>query len=136
MRSQRRTREEQYQLILQCRNSGQSDYIWCKENGIKPSTFYNWIRRLRETGVYDIPCPAGRDTYAPTPEQDIVKVELVDEEPVVQIHRSDPDISSGLFPHQSFEPSLELVINGTSLRVSNQVDPELLAKAIFMIRKQ
>ena len=83
MRAQRKTRDEQYQLVLECRQSGLSDYAWCQEHGIKTNTFYNWVKRLRKAGSYDIPAPAGRDTYAPSPKQDIVKVEFVDEEPVV-----------------------------------------------------
>ena len=79
MKAQRRTREEQYQLILECRSSGMSDHNWCKEHNIKPGTFYNWVKRLRKAGGYEIPSPAGQDTYAPTPKPDIVKVELMDE---------------------------------------------------------
>ena len=33
--------DQQYQLIMECRNSGLSDYQWCKEQGIRPGTFYN-----------------------------------------------------------------------------------------------
>ena len=138
MRAQRKTREEQYQLILECRNSGLSDYNWCTEHDINPGTFYNWVKRLRKTGVYDIPAPAGIATYAPTPKQDIVKVELMDdvEESVVQLHKSVPPAAPGLIDPQSFQASLELVIEGSSLKISNQVDPELLAQVIFLIRKQ
>ena len=50
MRAQRKNREEQYQLILKCRQSGLSDYAWCQEHGIKVGTFYNWVKRLRKVG--------------------------------------------------------------------------------------
>ena len=33
---------EQYRLVMECRQSGLSDYQWCLEQGIKPSIFYNW----------------------------------------------------------------------------------------------
>ena len=69
--------EEQYKLVLECRQSGLSDYHWCLEHDIKPGTFYNWVKRLRKAGTYTIPAPAGRDTYTAMPRQDIVKVELV-----------------------------------------------------------
>jgi transposase-like protein len=47
--------EEQYRLIMECRASGMTDYQWCTEHGIKPGTFYNWVKRLRKSGCTDIP---------------------------------------------------------------------------------
>lgn len=49
--------EEQYKLVLECRQSGLSDYHWCLEHDIKPGTFYNWVKRLRKAGTYTIPAP-------------------------------------------------------------------------------
>lgn len=51
MNTQRRTAEEQYQLIMECRSSGLSDYQWCTEHDINPGTFYNWVKRLRKKPV-------------------------------------------------------------------------------------
>ena len=59
--------EEQYQRVMECRQSGLSDHQWCLENDIKPSTFYSWIQRLKRKGHTDIPVPARLNTYAPTP---------------------------------------------------------------------
>ncbi len=39
------TANQQYQMILECRSSGLSDYQWCMEHGIKRGTFYNWVVR-------------------------------------------------------------------------------------------
>ena len=50
--------EEQYKLIIECRQSGLSDQQWCLNHDIKPGTFYNWVKRLRQRGGYDIPAPA------------------------------------------------------------------------------
>ena len=38
MKAQSRTANEQYQLIMECRTSGLSDYQWCTEHDIKPGT--------------------------------------------------------------------------------------------------
>ena len=54
MKTQRRTADEQYQLIMECRSSGLSDYQWCTEHNINPGTFYNWVKRLRKKACYDI----------------------------------------------------------------------------------
>jgi hypothetical protein len=46
--------KEQYKLVMDCRQSGLSDHEWCREHGIKLSTFYTWVRRLRQNGCTDI----------------------------------------------------------------------------------
>lgn len=40
MRAARKTTEEQYQLVLECRRSGLSDCAWCRKNGISLGTGY------------------------------------------------------------------------------------------------
>ncbi|MEG0692216.1 MAG: hypothetical protein RR444_03950 [Oscillospiraceae bacterium] len=44
------TREQRFELVLECRNSGLSEFQWCNEQGIKLGTFYNWISRFRKDG--------------------------------------------------------------------------------------
>ncbi len=55
MRSKRIPAEEQYRLIMECRQSGLTDHQWCVEHNIKPGTFYNWVKRLRQKGCVDLP---------------------------------------------------------------------------------
>lgn len=57
MRTARVCFEEQYRLVMECRQSGLSDYQWCLEHNIKPGTFYNRGRRLREKGYDDTLLP-------------------------------------------------------------------------------
>ena len=45
MRSKRIPAEEQYRLIMECRQSGLTDHQWCVEHDIKPGTFYNWVKK-------------------------------------------------------------------------------------------
>ena len=45
MRSKKMPAEEQYRLI-----SGLTDHQWCVEHDIKPGTFDNWVKRLRQKG--------------------------------------------------------------------------------------
>ena len=54
MRSPRKTADEQYALIMECRSSGLSDQQWCMQHDINPGTFYNWVKRLRRKACYDI----------------------------------------------------------------------------------
>ena len=76
MKTQRRTADEQYQLIMECRSSGLSDYQWCTEHNINPGTFYNWVKRLRKKACYDIPPATGRGDYKPALKPDVVKLEV------------------------------------------------------------
>ena len=41
-------RQRYLQLVQQCARSGKSKREWCRENGIKYSTFMRWQRQLRE----------------------------------------------------------------------------------------
>lgn len=54
MRAKRISRDEQFQLIMECRRSGLSDYQLCEANGVLPGTFYMWVIRLKKAG-YAIP---------------------------------------------------------------------------------
>ena len=50
-------KRQQYQLIMECRSSGLSNYQWCTEHNINPGTFYNWVKRLRKKLVMISPLP-------------------------------------------------------------------------------
>lgn len=45
--SKRVCKNDQIRLIMECRPSGLSDYQWCKQNGIHPGNFYNWVSKFR-----------------------------------------------------------------------------------------
>ena len=55
MASKRLDYDKIYELVMQCRKSGLSDRQWCLDNDIVPSTFYYWVRRLRQQARYDLP---------------------------------------------------------------------------------
>ncbi len=128
MRAARKTIEEQYQLVLECRQSGMSDYLWCEEHGIKPGTFYSWIQNLRKAGSYDVPAPAGRGSYSPMPKQEVVRVDVVPES-AVQITK--PSTPSHIPGDSSYAMKLDL--GRAAIHVANEVDPRLLAQTIQMI---
>lgn len=50
-RSKRVPMQEQIKLINECRQSGLTGADWCRENGIAPSAFYNWISRCRKASA-------------------------------------------------------------------------------------
>lgn len=67
---------EQIKLIMECRQSGLSDYQWCQKHGINPGTFYNWVSKLRKAG-YTIPDSAGKVSGVPVM-QEVVKLDLAE----------------------------------------------------------
>ena len=52
--SPRRTDEQWFNLVLECRQSGLSDRAWCTSKGIAPNTFYYHIKDLQEK-AFDLP---------------------------------------------------------------------------------
>ncbi len=99
MRAARKTSEEQYQLVMECRRSGMADCDWCRKNGINPETFYTWIRRLRKKGGFPIP-PTQKQPSLGSPSHDIVRVEVLPEEGVTK-----PSEGKNTFiPHRRFNP--------------------------------
>lgn len=74
MRASKVSAEEQYRLVLECRASGLTDCQWCLEHGIKPGTFYNWIKRLRNNPEISLPAAHRRQTAHV--KQEVVKVEF------------------------------------------------------------
>ena len=105
MRSKRIPAEKQYRLIMECRQSGLTDHQWCVEHDIKPGTFYNWVKRLRQKGCMDLPASTGRSYRAPE-SQEVVTLSVDSPRPR---HRADPAQSSAFFlvPKAYIPPSAE-----------------------------
>lgn len=74
------SKPDQIRLITEYRQSALSDYQWCREQGINPGTFYNWIRRLR-TASYTIPDSESKVCTTPV-RQEVVKLDLIERETV------------------------------------------------------
>ena len=121
MASKRISAEEQYRLVIECRQSGKTDYQWCQENGINPGTFYNWVSRLRKKACYDIPESEARImTKKASNIQDVVKVDIL------------PDFTSGQTnvpmsnTSEAFTPVAEINVNGICIRLSNDAGSALI----------
>ena len=128
MRAKRRTEQEQYDMIMECRQSGLSDHQWCLEHDINPGTFYNWVRRFRKQAC-EFPAPAGKDRFQAV-HQEVVKMEII------------PDHPSDFFEQPSMEDSIEITkpvaamelqIGKAVLRISNQTDPRLLEQTLKLL---
>lgn len=111
------TPEERYELVLECRRSGLTDYQWLEEHGIRKSTFYKWIRNFREKGYPDIPEPMRQRSPHKPQLQEVVKVDLVADTG----HRVPEPL-----PLTKAEPVIEIISGRTVIRLTNGVEPELL----------
>lgn len=114
-------KDEQIKLIMECRQSGLSDYQWCQRQGINAGTFYNWVSKLRKCG-YTIPDSNSKTESAATV-QDVVKVDLVSE--------NVPDPAAEQKPRPlalNTEPAVaaELVAGNVTLRFFNGADQNLI----------
>ncbi len=68
-------RDEQIKLIMECRQSGLSDYQWCQRQDINVGTFYNWVSKLRKAG-YTIPDSKSKSEGAVVV-QDVVNMNVI-----------------------------------------------------------
>ena len=127
MRAKPVTADEQYRLIMECRSSGLTDYQWCLEHNIKPGTFYNWIKRLRQKGCFNIPsADHGRDPI----KQEIVKINF--QEPSAP--RLEAEAISGSIPYpasvSSEIPVIELFMSGVTVRIPQGTDAGFLEQVL------
>ena len=129
------TEEERIRLIRACQQSGLTANEWCRRNGISRNTYHTWLSRLRKKGLIEtaatIPTVISSEPY----QQDIVKVELVKEEngisgiPQGSFRGSGQGEKSGTERHAV----MELMVGNVRIKVTNQINTQLLADTIRMI---
>ncbi len=131
MRSPRKTADEQYALIMECRSSGLSDQQWCMQHDINPGTFYNWVKRLRKKACYDIPAATGKAGLTAAAKQDVVKVDIIPDAEAASCQAVLPT-ASVIEKGADFSQiaPIEITLNEAVLRITNDVDPRLLAQIL------
>ena len=134
MRSKRIPAEEQYRLIMECRQSGLTDHQWCVEHDIKPGTFYNWVKRLWQKGCMDLPAATGHSYNTPE-SQEVVRVDFPNpdtisyEQPLNRVLTPMKESSiSGAAP-------MKLSVGSFLLTIPNGTDPQLLAQTLRIVKE-
>lgn len=136
MNTRRLTPEERFELVMECRSSGLSDYQWCQEKGINPGTFYNWIARFRKKGYPNIPEPTGRNSVNRPAKQEVVKLDILSDDP-----------SQNTMPRQSFKSTgfgidtaggscdvaIEICTGSAIIRMSNSIDSQLFSMVLSQL---
>ena len=127
MRAKPVTADEQYRLIMECRASGLTDYQWCLEHDIKPGTFYNWVKRLRQRGCSDTPSAGNSPNPA---KQEIVKISF--QEPSAPRPETEAISESILYSASELSevPVIELFLSGVTVRIPQGTDAVFLEQVL------
>ena len=117
-----------YELVMQCRKSGLSDRQWCLDNDIVPSTFYYWVRKLRQRACYDLPeteCSARNVSSAE--KQDVVCVNI----------QPDPVRETAGIPTVSIPEAANIFLQygGVSIALSNDFEEQTLKRVLLTLRE-
>ena len=139
MRSKQTSPEEQLRLIAECRQSGLTDYEWCQQHNIRVSTFYSWVHRLKQSGEMNIPAVIPTVVRKEPKQPDIVKIKIEDESQIATTPKSvlTPEPPAETRPAMQTQPGypvMEVILNDVHLRVTNDVNPALLAETIRLLR--
>ena len=139
MRSKRTSPEGQHRLITECRQSGLTDYEWCQQHNIKVSTFYSWVHRLKKSGDINIPAVIPTVVRKEPEQPDIVKIKIEGEKQITTAPKpvltlEPPAETRPAMQTQSGYPVMEVIMSDVHLRVTNDVNPALLAETIRLLR--
>lgn len=138
MRAQRRTPEEQLEMVRLCRASGLTIAEWCRREGIIPDTYSTWVERLRKRGMLEKAAPVAQrivnEPYAP----EIVRVQVEapvqsEPKPFPCLPRANMGSTSTTVPSSRNEQVLEINIRGIRIKATNHVDPKLLFETLRLI---
>ena len=133
MKSTRTPAQEQYRLIMECRQSGLTDHQWCVQHNIKPGTFYNWVKRLRQKGCADLPSVTGR-SYDASEKQEVVKVDFKNPDICSQSELA-LDTASNSSVQVLDMPAMKLSVGRCILSIPNGTDPLLLSQTLRAMKE-
>ena len=139
MRSKRTSTEEQLRLITECRQSGLTDYEWCQQHNIKVSTFYTWVHRRKQSGDINIPAVIPTVVRKEPEQPDIVKIKIEGEKQITTAQKPvlTPEPPAETRPAMQAQPGypvMEVIMSDVHLRVTNDVNPVLLAETVRLLR--
>ncbi len=118
-------KDEQIKLIMECRQSGLSDYQWCRQQDINPGTFYNWVSKLRKSG-YTFPDSQSK-SIGTAVVQEVVKLDVVEQEefsPVIEQNACPLPLS------RNTDVAAELIVGNVTLRLFNGAEQQLVQSAM------
>lgn len=129
MSNQKKDDEYWMNVINTCRTSGLSDSQWCRNNGIKPSTFYYHVKCLREKAC-QIPISMGPGTPQ---KQEVVQIFENGIEPV---QKSEPCIHTAMEGTEmtSSSTAIRLDFHGVHLEITNAASSSVIADTLKVLQ--
>lgn len=127
-------RDEQIKLIMECRQSGLTDFEWCRQHNINAGTFYNWVKRLKHTEGITFPRGAKADGTL-TYRQEVVKLDVL-QTPAPLPGTNDQYNNSVAMNGQLAEVparSMKLNLSFGSIEIPNGTDPSLLEATLRIL---
>lgn len=108
------------ELIQQCRISGLSDYMWCKQNGVSISSFYYHVKRLREKAA-SIP------TSIP---------KVLEKPEIVPIHYNELQEQKLIHPkHVDEVMAVRLEFHGVVMSITNEADTSIITATLKALQQ-
>ncbi|MDR2712973.1 MAG: transposase [Clostridiales bacterium] len=134
--------EKAYRIVMECYQSGLTIRQWLAENDIGSSTFYNWVRKLREQPCYNIPPMSGSKRDIPY-KQDIVQVNIIPDEQVntMTILEHGPQYprtqDAGMKADKTVYDNAAITIQfaDATIQISNNADPRMLISVLRSVRE-
>ena len=112
----------------------QSEYQWCVEHDIKPGTFYNWVKRLRQKGCVDLPASTGH-TYCAPESQEVVRVDFHDTDSIPYEQSLNVIPAATERNNLSVAEPMKLSVGSFHLTIPNGTDPQLLAQTLRIVKE-
>lgn len=121
----KRTDQEWFDLIQDCRTSGLKINSWCEQHSITLKALYYHTRWLQQKG-YSIP---GRVIAAPKQRQDTIELDIP----------GNRSMGSGREPALALETSIAVVridFHGVLLEIFNHAAPDIIINTVHALLKQ
>lgn len=122
---------ERLEMIKACQVSGLSVAEWCRRNGLNDNTYFNWVTRLRKKGLLETPAVIPESIPHEPVQPEIVRVEIGSKPACISDEAK--HVSSCLPEKTGTGAVMEIAYGGVKIKVTNQVDPQLLAQTLRMI---
>lgn len=109
--------------------------MWCEQQGIPTSTFYNAVTRLRKMAC-SIPAPSKEAKLSMdlTAKQEVVKIDIIPEPETVPETITPVPARQAAPEYFDNSHKIEIILGAASIRVGSGADPVLLETAIRTLR--
>ena len=119
-------------IVMECRKSGLTDALWCKQHDIPVGTFYSWVKNFRRQGIA-VPAAYGKNVVPV--KQEVVKVDIVDTDSYnlqPKAIENPVTIGAGFLlnnndPQSSLLSLIELSIFGANIKFSDTINPAFVS---------